>query len=305
MVFLKILLIIILILAVLYFLMIMPRMLHKPDRTPHVGTLYAHRGLFDNDTQAPENSMAAFAKAVEAGYGIELDVQLTKDGVPVVFHDWTLARVARFDENCMPADEEARQEGRGVVPGKPCDYTFDELEQFHLMSSDQNIPRFEDVLKLVDGKVPLIVELKVERTDLSVCAKADALLRDYKGVYCIESFNPLAVLWYRRHNPAVMRGQLSECFKKDEKDPTMRGPFFFLLANMMMNFVTKPDFVAYNHKHQGNVSRKLIHGLYRNVAAAWTIKNEEELERARGHFDMFIFDSFVPKNGPHDTSAKG
>ena len=78
------------IIIVLYFLAIMPRFGHQKERKQFSDVYYAHRGLHDNLTQAPENSLAAFKKAVAAGYGIELDVQLTKDKVPVVFHDFTL-----------------------------------------------------------------------------------------------------------------------------------------------------------------------------------------------------------------------
>ena len=103
---LAIILIVIVVLAILYFLMIMPRMAHKPDTACFKEWLYAHRGLHDNATQAPENSMAAFRKAVDAGFGIELDIQLTKDKIPVVFHDFTLKRVCGGE-------------------GKICDYTYE------------------------------------------------------------------------------------------------------------------------------------------------------------------------------------
>ena len=145
---LAIILIVIVVLAILYFLMIMPRMSHKPDTAPFKEWLYAHRGLHDNATEAPENSMAAFRKAADAGFGIELDIQLTKDKIPVVFHDFTLKRVCGGE-------------------GKISDYTYEELQQFHLCNSVEKIPKFEDVLKMVDGKVPLIVEFKIERTDQS------------------------------------------------------------------------------------------------------------------------------------------
>ena len=151
---LAIILIVIVVLAILYFLMIMPRMIHKPDTAPFKEWLYAHRGLHDNATEAPENSMAAFRKAADAGFGIELDIQLTKDKIPVVFHDFTLKRVCGGE-------------------GKISDYTYEELQQFHLCDSVEKIPKFEDVLKMVDGKVPLIVEFKIERTDLSLCPIAD------------------------------------------------------------------------------------------------------------------------------------
>lgn len=262
----------ILILAVLYLLMIMPRVAGKPDTAPFTRWLYAHRGLHDNRTDAPENSLRAFQKAVEAGFGIEMDIQMTKDHVPVVFHDFTLKRICNAD-------------------GKIADYTFEELQQFHLCDSDQKIPKFEDVLKLVDGKVPLIVELKIEALDTSICPAGDKLLSAYKGMYCIESFNPLGVFWYRRHRKEIVRGQLSDAFLKEGE---YRGVLYFLLQNLVFNFLTKPDFIAYHHKYPEILSRRICRGLYHNTAAAWTIKSQKELDAARKNFDIFIFDSFMP-----------
>ncbi len=288
---------VLLVLIVLYFLMIMPRVVNKPSREPYTGVLYAHRGLHDNASNAPENSMAAFRKAVDSGYGIECDVQLTKDGVPVIFHDFTLARIARYPEGHIPADAVRNPDGSLGVKGKVIDYTYEELLQFHLLNSEEKIPRFDEFLQMVDGKIPLIVELKIEYKDLSVCPKVDSLLRNYKGVYCIESFNPLGVRWYRRNNPEVFRGQLSDAFHRDKPDE-FKGILYFVLTNLLLNFVTRPDFVAFNHKYSGCLSRRICRRLYGNVAAAWTIKSEEELARARKNFDIFIFDSFVPKSGP-------
>lgn len=269
----EIIVICILILAVLYLLMIMPRMAGKPDTATFTKWLYAHRGLHDNRTDAPENSLRAFQKAVEAGFGIEMDIQMTKDHVPVVFHDFTLKRICNAD-------------------GKIADYTFEELQQFHLCDSDQKIPKFEDVLKLVDGKVPLIVELKIEALDTSICPAGDKLLSAYKGMYCIESFNPLGVFWYRRHRKEIVRGQLSDAFLKEGE---YRGVLYFLLQNLVFNFLTKPDFIAYHHKYPEILSRRICRGLYHNTAAAWTIKSQKELDAARKNFDIFIFDSFMPE----------
>lgn len=321
---LRILLICLLALAALYLLMIMPRMAGRPDTAPFKKWLYAHRGLHDNrgwtaggaaqngqgrirdaagvagsaadgaegaadsaegaadeaegaadsaDEMAPENSMRAFQRAVDAGYGIEMDVQMTKDHIPVVFHDFTLNRICGAE-------------------GKLCDYTWSELQRFTLCGSDQRIPKFEDVLKCVDGRVPLIVELKIEETDLSVCPAVDGLLSEYGGMYCIESFNPLGLLWYRRHRGGVVRGQLSEAFRGKKGD---KGILLYLaLRNLLFNWLTKPDFVAYNHKHQYVLSRRLCRGLYRNMAVAWTIRSQEQLEEAKKSFDLFIFDSFIP-----------
>lgn len=268
---------VILCLLLLYLLAIMPGMRRKPQQEQFKKVLYAHRGLYDNKGAAPENSMAAFRRAVEGGYGIELDVQLTADNVAVVFHDFTLNRMCKAE-------------------GKVKDYTYGELQRFTLASSGEKIPKFEEVLKLVAGKVPLIVELKMEGTDTSVCKEADGLLQKYQGLYCIESFHPLGVYWYRKNRPEVIRGQLSDGFFRERRTGKLPAPACFVMEMLLLNFLTKPDFVAYNHKYAGNLSRRLCHGLYRNTAVAYTIKSEEQLQNAGRHFDIYIFDSFIPQN---------
>lgn len=263
---------VVLILAVLYFLAIMPRMAGKPDDSELRKWLYAHRGLHDNKSDAPENSMKAFAKAVDAKFGMEMDIQLTKDDEVVVFHDDNLKRICG-------------------VEGKVCDYTYEELQQFRLCDSEEKIPRFADVLKLVDGKVPLIVEYKMEEYNEKLCILGDELLRKYKGTYCIESFNPLCVYWYRKNRKEVIRGQLAEAFLRNPKNRNVK---FFILHHLLLNFLAKPDFIAYNHHHADSVSRRICRKLYRNLAVAWTIRSKEELDAAREHFELFIFDSFMP-----------
>lgn len=262
------------IVAALYFLAIMPRLSRQGERGRFTGVYYAHRGLHDNESDAPENSMEAFRRAVKAGYGIEMDIQLTKDLVPVVFHDFTLQRICKRE-------------------GKVSDFTYEELQQFCLCNSRERIPRFEDVLKMINGKVPLIIEYKVEWMDISVCPIADRLLRDYQGVYCIESFNPMALMWYRRYRNDVIRGQLADGFIRSGE---YKKGLYFALQNLLFNWMTKPDFIAYNHKYAKIPSRVICRKLYRNMAVAWTIKSQQELEEAKDKFDLFIFDSFIPKS---------
>ena len=260
----------------LYLWALMPRMTGKPDPAPFRTRLFAHRGLYDNRSDAPENSMAAFRKAVEAGYGIELDVQLTGDGVPVIFHDFTLQRVCN-------------------APGLVKDYTYAELRKFRLFDSGEKIPALKDFLRMVDGRVPLIVEYKSEDTDMSVCRRIAPLLKAYKGTYCIESFNPLVLFWYRKHHPEVMRGQLSDGFIHDKKYQTLtKLPTVFPLQFLLANFLSKPDFIAYNCLYEGNLSRRLCRNLFKAKAAAWTVKRREQLAKAAPDFDVFIFDSFIP-----------
>lgn len=265
--------IVVVILVLLYLFLVAPRMVNKPDRTPFLQVDYAHRGLFDNSGEAPENSLLAIQKAVEAGYGIEFDVQLSKDDVPVIFHDGTLKRMCG-------------------VEGNVWDYTLEELQQFKLLDSEQTIPTLEAMLKAVDGKVPLIIEYKMDRVQTKVCELSNELLKDYKGTYCVESFHPLAVMWYRKNRPDVLRGQLCEEFWRLNKD--RRSLQYFLLGYLLTNVVTRPDFVAYYHVHHKNLSRRL-HRLLGGLAVCYTIKNQEDYEEAKKHFSLIIFDSFIPR----------
>lgn len=134
--------------GILYFTAIMPRMINRPDTSLFKKKYFAHRGLHDNAGEAPENSMAAFSKAVEAGYGMELDVHVTKDGIPVIFHDFKLERICGAE---------------GIIE----DYTYEELQQFTLCSSEEKIPKLEELLSMVRGRVPLIIEIKSEKADVS------------------------------------------------------------------------------------------------------------------------------------------
>lgn len=259
----------------LYLLAIMPRMKNRPDYSALMGKYYAHRGLHDNETQAPENSMAAFKKAVEAGYGIEFDVQLTKDRIPVIFHDETLWRVCG-------------------VKGKVRDYTFEELQEFPLLKSEERIPKLEDFLAMVNGQVPLIIEIKIHEDADVVCSTADRLIRKYEGPYCVESFHPLAVKWYKDHRPEVIRGQLSSCFSKPEETESWEKR---LLHYLLFNFLTRPDFIAYDCQYKGNVSRRICRHLYKALSVAWTVKSQEQLEACRKDYDLFIFEGFLPDEG--------
>ena len=204
---------------ILYLSAIMPRMWNRPDYTPLMGHYYAHRGLHDNSSEAPENSIPAFKKAIEAGYGIELDVQLTKDRIPIVFHDDTLKRVCG-------------------VKGSAKDYTYTELMEFRLFNTNEHIPKLTDVLALVNGQVPLIIELKFPENPTTVCRYADTVIKNYKGVYCIESFHPLAVKWYKDHHPEVVRGQLSSNFIKSKDDTNPAETLVhFLVTNFYQLFL--------------------------------------------------------------------
>lgn len=269
----KILLIVIAILLILYLFLIAPRMLGKPDYSQLKGVHFAHRGLFDNASEAPENSLAAIRLAVENGYGIEMDIQLSKDGIPVVFHDATLKRMCGVD-------------------GKVWDYTLEELQQMKLASSNETIPTFADVLDTVAGKVPLIIEYKLDRVQTQVCELGNALLTTYEakyhGIYCIESFHPLAVLWYKKNRPDIIRGQLSMEFWRDKEKHY--AWYMVILSFLLSNVATRPDFIAYQHTDYKNISRRLCR-ILGALSVTWTIKSVAQYEKVKDQFDLFIFDS--------------
>lgn len=265
----------------IYLVSIKPRLFHRPDYTPFMGFYYAHRGLHNMspdlpDSQKgnrPENSCSAIQSAVEHGYGIEFDVHLTKDNIPVVFHDDNLLRICGINANLR-------------------DFTYEELRQFSLLGTDEKIPAFTDILHLVNGRVPLIIEYKVEKGNANkLCSICNAILADYNGPYCIESFHPLAVRWYRTHRPDIVRGQLSEDFTKD-KFTLPR----FLLSHLIGNCYASPDFVAYNCLHHNELSRVLCGSLYHSLRVAWTVRSKEELLKIAPYFDLYIFENFLPQN---------
>lgn len=258
--------------CVLYLLALMPRMAHRPDTSFFRKKYFAHRGLYDNAHDAPENSMEAFRRAVEAGYGMELDVHVTRDKVPVIFHDFNLKRMCGVD---------------GVIE----DYTYDELQEFTLADSNERIPKLEDLLHMVDGRVPLIIEIKDERVRVPSCVVIDGLLRAYCGEYCIESFNPAVLWWFRLHHNEAVRGQLASNFLIDGG---YRGVIHFCMTHLLLNFFTKPDFIAYNHRFKEEPGRRICRHLYGNPAVAWTIHSRQELEKAQDAFDVFIFERFTP-----------
>lgn len=267
-----------LVMLLLFFYLIKPRMFGKPDMSEFKNVMYAHRGIYDNDGGIPENSMPAFERAVKEGFGIELDIQLSKDGVVVVFHDFTLNRVCG-------------------VEGRVSDYTFKELQGFSLCGSSHKIPQLKEALELVDGRTPLIIELKLEAFDTALCAAADRILSEYRGIYCIESFNPLGLYWYRLNRREVARGQLADNFLKTEEYKYSRGMYrllYFAMQSLMLNCIGRPDFIAYNHVCPARLSRRILSKVFKIPMAAWTVRSERELALAEENFDIFIFESFIP-----------
>ncbi len=252
--------------------MLMPgRRRHEIER--YRGARFAHRGLHSEG--AAENSMSAFAKAKENGYGIELDLRLSKDGELVVFHDETLTRVAG-------------REGRVI------DFTAEELSKMSLLGTSDGIPTFREVLDMIDGAVPLLVEIKMGTGESGVAEKFVEVIEGYKGDFVVESFNPIALKILRKSRPDIMRGMLSSEYMKEEK---YKGKLIYRLAqNLMLNFLARPDFIAYEKNGHGVKNLRFIRRRFNTVLFAWTIKSQEEENAAIGHgFDTVIFEGYIPE----------
>lgn len=253
----------------------------RPRYDAFYGSLCAHRGLHScgKDNKCPENSIAAFRAAVDGGYGIELDVHLSADGVAVVFHDGNLERMTGVDKKLSHCDAE-------------------ELHQMKLMGGEECIPYFSEVLAVVAGRVPLIVELKCEPEEdpaplcLKVSGMLDEYAAEYGGDYCIESFNPYVVRWFRENRRDVFRGQLSERFYTNGK----KNAVSFIMEYLFVNVLGRPDFVAYNHEHRDAVSFRMWRDVYGAPYAYWTVKSEAELDAllVRDRRGCYIFEGFNP-----------
>ena len=271
-------------LAAVWLLMIRPGRGRKERMAAFEKQLIAHRGLYENGGQAPENSMAAFRAAAERGFGIELDVRLTADERLVIMHDETLKRAAGID--------------RPVIS-----MTWRELKEVRLFDSEECVPLFSDMLKMVGGRVPLIIELKCERNGdvTKLCEEAACLLDAYEGETCIESFHPLVVRWFKKNRPQTIRGQLSERFSGIKYPGRIGG---FLLSCCAMNFLTKPDFIAYNVKQAGLLRFRIMRDLFHTEMAGWTVTSEEQAQSISRDFDVLICEKFIREEGNAERAAQ-
>lgn len=235
---------------------------------------YAHRG-FHKKPEIPENSMAAFRRAVEHGFPSEFDVHLIADGTLVVFHDEDLERETG-------------------VKGQIEDYDLTNLRQLRLEGTDEMIPTFDEVLDLYeDTGLPLLIELKVARGNYralteAVCRRLDT----YRGDFVIESFDPRALMVLRKIRPDIIRGQLAQNFIKNREGL----PFYqaVLLTNLAFNAVVKPHFIAYRFTDRVVPALRLAARKKGMAEAMWTIRKPEDYRTALKEGCTPIFERFDP-----------
>lgn len=267
-----IILIILVVLAVLFVLSMAVRIGHPKLQTLH-GFSYAHRGLHGDG--APENSMEAFRRALNGGYGIELDVHLMKDGNLAVIHDSSLLRTAGVDVKIE-------------------DLTAGDLPNYRLEGTDETIPLYNQVLELYAGKAPIILELKPAGNNVAALTEAACKMMDtYEGAFCMESFDPRCIHWLKKNRPDIIRGQLAENYFAGTK-AKIPAYLKLVLANHMLNFITKPDFIAYRYSDRNLWTTKLCRSLWNPECVSWTLKTQEEYDIAVKEGWLPIFEDFTP-----------
>ncbi|MBR4304514.1 MAG: glycerophosphodiester phosphodiesterase [Clostridia bacterium] len=239
------------------------------------GRYYAHRGLHNIDENVPENSLTAFKKAAEKGYGIELDVHLSADGQVVVFHDDDLRRMCGVDK-------------------KIADCTYDELQQYSLLGTSEKIPLFSSVLEVYNGVAPMIIEIKTGRKNAELCQKVCDELENYKGKICVESFDPRVLRWFKKHRPRTVRGQLCQRAENYKNQPRLLS---WALGNCALNFIGRPHFIAYRIEEKPGLVRMVL--TMGAMDVCWTSRKPGEGEGA----DCVIFENYLPE--PKMETKKG
>ena len=263
----------VLVVFVVYLLLTLPSRADKDAFAPFQGLMAAHRGLYEKDQSVPENSLEAFRRAAEYGCGVELDVQLSKDGAVVVFHDDTVDRMT-------------------TEKGRVDSFTLKELQAMPLMGTEHRMPLFTDVMAVLDGVSPTIVELKSTPNYPELCEKTLAILRTLKGPYCVESFDPRIVRWFYKNAPDLTRGQLTEAYSYWRKAglPVWRC---VLMHTLFINFLTHPQFIAF-----GRGKRPLCMLLGRKLGAKtvfWTERPDSDHETLAKRYDCRIFEHYRPE----------
>lgn len=222
---------------------------------------FAHRGAHN---EFPENSLPAFEKAISMGLGIELDIHLSKDNQIVVFHDDNLERMTGVDAYIKHLN-------------------YEEIKQYHLLETNCYIPLLKEVLNLVKGKVPILIEIKTNNNMKKLLPLLKEMLKNYKGVIFIQSFNPLVLRKCYKLMPEYLRGQLSSFFANDK----LRYYKKISIKKLIFKKFSHVDFVSYN---LDNLPNKYVNKMDVPILA-WTIKTKEDYEKAKQNANNMIVDN--------------
>ena len=230
------------------------------DLTFLTSSLIAHRGLH-SDTVG-ENTLLSFEKAIAKNYIIELDLRLTKDKEVIVYHDNNLKRLTGIDKEVK-------------------DLTYEEIKKITLKTGE-HIPKFSEALRVIDGKVPILIELKIDNKYGVLEKEVVKYLDNYEGKFAIQTFNPFSLYWFKQHRKDYIRGELV----------TLEYNFNFITnlicKYMILNPIIKPDFISMNIKKLPN---QRIRNKY--VLIGWTVRNKKDLQKFKNSCDNLICEKIL------------
>lgn len=234
----------------------------------------AHRGLHDKTNGVIENTASAFAGAIARNFAIECDLQITADGEAVVFHDETLERLTGS-------------------PGRVKDLTAAEMKKQTILNSKDGVQTITELLDQVDGKVPLLIELKSHWDgDDKLVARALDILRDYRGPYCLMSFDPGAIEAVRVQSPHTVRGIVADRAVDDYYNmlPLARRLELRSFSHLAR---TQPHFISFDFRDLPFAPITEFRQAGHPVIS-WTIRTPEQASMARRHSDQVTFEGFLP-----------
>jgi glycerophosphoryl diester phosphodiesterase len=230
-------------------------------------TPIAHRGLHND--KSPENSLSSFDNAIKKSHAIELDIRFTSDNEIIVFHDKTTKRICGDDL---------------VINETP----LKKLTTLKLLDSSESIPTLKETLDRINGKVPLLIEIKNEYEVGPFEEKLAKLLKSYPHEFAIQSFNPWSLKKVKELDPTIKVGLLSGSFKKSSLGHVSK----FVLRNLLLTPYVQPDFLSVEYDAYNGL-QKSVAGLYDSKRVIfWTIRNKEKAKVLQRLNKNFIYEGF-------------
>jgi len=238
----------------------------------------AHRGLHDKSAGIIENTPGAVKAALSYGFAIEIDLQLSKDGEAMVFHDFTLDRLTT---------------SKGRVSAR----TVKQLKRVNFTGTKDRMWTLTELLQLVQGLVPLVIEIKSQWENVGPLEKRVAeVLSTYSGPACVMSFNPHSVIALKEYAPTLPRGLVVGIFADTKEWAHLSAKQRFYRRHMFYGFQAKPDFISANVKNLPAIAPWIANSLLGLPLLCWTVRTEQDRRRAKRWADQITFEGFVPDN---------
>ncbi len=236
----------------------------------------AHRGLHNTAKGIIENTASAIQAAIDAGYGIELDVQETSDGEAIVFHDHTLERLTK---------------GNGLVHS----LRAAELKRIRFKGTSDSMQTLPELLEQISGRVPLLIEIKSDwRTHGRFERRLADLLSAYNGHVAVQSFDPHVIKAFARAAPDIPRGLIAGPFLNPHFWGHLSPWKRFYMRHLLSAFIAKPHFVAYDIGALPSVATWIWRRVLKRPLLTWTIRDDAQKQLASREADAMIFEGFKP-----------